>query len=214
MRKFFRVKAFMWLAQTEKLLKAGCGIRDWCHFQILRPGEDEYPPSPATWPSCTVHVDQGLDGWAAGNFLMSHLKCNVMVLKDPAHRCWNDVQLALEDSNNWSVILAMSAVVSCDHGPWSENRFYTEAAEAAHQYCKVASTDCAIFSDLYPKILADQGLAYDGLGSTEEEVFKSLPEAYRTKLPKVAASRWFQVFDCIGVLDQAFKKKDDTATVN
>ena len=207
------MKAYLWLAQTEKMLQAGCGIKDWGHFQIVRPGEDEYPSSPSSWPSCTVHVDQGLDGWAAGNFLMPHFRCNVMILKDPAHRCWNDVQLAFEDSNNWAFMLGMIAVFSCDHGPWAENRFYTEAAEAAHQYCKVASPGCAILADLYPKILADQGLAFDGFESTEQEVSQSLQVAYRAKLPKVATSRWFQIFDCLGVLDQAFSKQKDTLTL-
>ena len=201
-RKHFRLKAFQWLAQTEKLLKTCCAIPSWTHFQILAPGSTDLPKQPAQWPLMTVHLDQGCDGWCGVNFLVFHMRCNVLPFKDLAHRAWNDTHLALEQAKLWPLILAMSSVCSCDHGPWKEHRFYTESVEAAEQYIQVAGEGCPIFEQFYSHIVEEQGLEDDGgQEDSVRTVFSSLPHAFRRKLPKIATSRWFQIFDCLEELD-------------
>ena len=201
-RRCLRLKAFQWPGQIEKLLRTCCAVPSWTHFQVLAPGSTELPGSPSQWPLITVHLDQGSDGTCASNFLVFGMKCNLLPLKDLAHRAWNDTHLALEQAKVWPLILAMSSVCSCDHGPWEENRFYTEAVEAVERYTQVASEGCSIFEQFYPRILQGRGLEEDGgQEKSVRDVFSSLPQAFRKKLPKVATSRWFQIFDCVESLD-------------
>jgi len=203
-KKVYRLKAYAWLVQSEKMLRASCGFSGWDHFQVVQPGATSLPPDPLSWPMCCISIDQGTDGWCAANFLQYSMRCNVVVLKDPAHRTWNDVQLAMQDARLWPLALAMSTVVSCDHGPWSEHRFFTEAAEAAGTYCKLADPECPVFSHFYSHICKDLGMEADSQPEAAEEVFKSIPEAWSRKLPKVALSRWFQVFDAWKELDKVW----------
>ena len=60
----------------------------------------------------------------------------------------------------------------------------------------MASEGCSIFEQFYPRILEERGLEEDGAQENSvRDVFSSLPQAFRKKLPKVATSRWFQIFD-------------------
>ena len=140
-------------------LLAGRSLLD---YQIIKAPGDPYPADPASWPSLTISIDQGTDGFCAINFLQSHLHCNIFPIHDASHRVWNDAQLALQDCKLWSLMLAFNIACNCDHGPWSDARFYSEAVESTETYLAMTSAgQCPLFQMLLPKILADKGLSSD-----------------------------------------------------
>lgn len=202
-KKLKRVKSFQWLVVTESMLKHVFGVRKgWLDFHIREKPEDPLPPNPRSWPSISVVIDQGPDGWCAGNFLVNHMGVNACILKDGSRRGWNDVCLALKGSKQWFLVLAFAVVCNCDHGPWRDSRWYTESKEAAETYLQVASaTSCPLFQEFYPQLLNDKG---DSLANSDDELlestWKQIPEAFATKLPKLSRSRWFGIFDSVDEL--------------
>ena len=171
-------------------------------FQVVQNSADPLPPDPASWRCLTASLDQGTDGWAAVNFLQSHLHINMYVIHDASHRVWNDIQLALQDAKLWSLMLAFMVGCNADHGPWADARFYAEAVEAATSYMNLTSpAECPLFQLLLPKILADTGKDDDFfVEDIEERTFASLGGAFAHKLPKVAVSRWFGIHDTLAAL--------------
>ena len=199
--RVFRKKAYEWCISVEHCLQllAGKSLLD---YQIIKAPGDPYPADPASWPSLTISIDQGTDGFCAINFLQSHLHCNIFPIHDASHRVWNDAQLALQDCKLWSLMLAFNIACNCDHGPWSDARFYSEAVESTETYLAMTSAgQCPLFQMLLPKILADKGLSSECVDEElEQGVFSSLTEAFAHKIPKVAMSRWFGINDALNVL--------------
>jgi hypothetical protein len=207
--KLHRMKSFAWLVAAEYQMKQCCGISGWLHFQTRKLPSDPFPASPGKWPSITILSDQGSDGVCAQNFLAYHLGINILILKDTAHRVWNDTCLALKECRLWFVIIAFNAVCCCDHGPWQDSRWYTEACEAASAYDKLCSPEmCPIFEQNFEKIVLDLQ-PHDSFMDTSDPsiVFASIKEAWSQKLPKVATSRWFAIFDALETLDSRWHRR-------
>lgn len=123
-----RTSALRWLTATEHMLRAatGCG---WERF-FVNETNAVVMSSPATWPSATLCIDQGSDGWSAGFFLMSKCRANVLLVPDPSHRTWNDVELSLHDCDMWMNCLTWMSVMCIDQGPWNGARWFQEGKEA------------------------------------------------------------------------------------
>jgi len=179
-KKIKRVKSFTWLVASEAMLKHVAGLRDgWLTFRVREQLTSDLPPNPKSWPSLSLAIDQGTDGWCAANYLCNELGCNVTVLKDGAHRCWNDVCLALKASSLWFLVMAFNVVCSCDHGPWQDARWYTEAKEAADTYVSLTSPSaCPLYREMYPKILVDKGISSSAVDDEMfEQIWRAIPEA-------------------------------------
>lgn len=194
-KKRHRVKVYEWLLSTDKLLQV-CTSQGWVQFAL--PADPVLRGPPSLWPTCTVAVDQGSDGWGALHFLAYKANACVLVLKDMNHRLWNDTWLALQDAGMKPLIVMMMVVINSDHGPWQDAKWMEEAREAAWLYSRQASTECPLFEGFFEGMVGDMKLECRlGEEGLEEEVFNSLGEAVATKVPKVAGSRWFGVIDAL-----------------
>ena len=186
----FRQGASDWLSAANQMLNAsvGVGIMNFC----ISP-EMEASTPPGAWPALTVCIDQGSDGWSATAYMQNQLRCCCLILPDPSHRVWNDCQLALKGCKLWSLTMVMAKIFSLDQGPWEEARWFQQSAEAAQVYMSTAGgTDCSLFQEMLGRILTDTGdrdrVAEEGI---DEEIWKSVPDAFQSKMPKVSMTRWF-----------------------
>ena len=91
--KWHRKKALEWLLATEQQLTV-CTGQGWVQFQ--QSPEETSPKHPRDWPTLSLGVDQGGDGWCAGYYLMYHRHVSAMMVKDLSHRLWNDCQLVFQ----------------------------------------------------------------------------------------------------------------------
>ncbi len=132
-RELKRTKVWKWLLVTWHMM-AVLGV-GWTFFQ--QPLDPSQRGDPVLWPSITVSLDQGSDGWSAVHYLR-HIGVNVIVLPDLNHRCWNDTQLAIQDSGLWFWCLVCVAILNLDTGPWETTRWRGAMKENANQYAQVA----------------------------------------------------------------------------
>ena len=79
-------------------------------------------------------MDQGGDGWSAGQFLLNAAHVGVMVTKDLSHRLWNDVQLSIDEAGLRPLCTVLTIVLNSDHGPWSDARWLQSARESVTTY--------------------------------------------------------------------------------
>ena len=193
--KRHRVKAYEWLLSTDKLLQV-CTSQGWKQFAL--PADPVLRGPPSLWPTCSVAIDQGSDGWGALHYLSYKQGVCVLALKDMNHRLWNDMWLSLQDAGLKPLIVMMMVVINSDHGPWQDAKWMEEAREAAWLYSKQASTECPMFQGYFEGMVSDMQLECRlGEAGLEEEVFNTLADAVSTKVPKVAGSRWFGVIDAL-----------------
>lgn len=203
-KKPARIKSYTWLCAVEHQLRICTGIDGRMTFQIIDEAGSPLPRCPSRWPGLTINLDQGSDGWAALNFANNALHLNILGLKDPAHRCWNDCCQAMKVSGVWPLILAFIVIASCDHGPWQDARWCTGSVEAARTYEQIVGAgSCPIFEQLFPKICRDKGLASEGASEElKADIFGDIRAAFAKKPPKVASSRWFAVCDALAEMDE------------
>lgn len=201
-----RKKAFEWLVASHNQLEHVTGIDGWSHFQL--DADASKRPVWSEWPTATVCIDQGSDGWCACNFLKAQRAC-MLLLKDPSHRKANHCKGALHDSGVWPVMVIASCVHNSDSGPWGNCRWYREGIESVHMYMQnVDHKECPLFKDMFLAIVKDlqweDRMNEDGI---EDEVWKSLPEAWLAKLPKISMNRWFALTDELPKLHKVWHRR-------
>eukprot|EP00959_Pyramimonas_sp_CCMP1952_P347958 7288586-Pyramimonas_sp.AAC.1 len=113
--KQHRGKVWRWLTTTWHHLEVLTGA-GWDRFQ--QPSALDQRRPPLEWPSITLSIDQGGDGWSGAHFLMSW-NANVLLLFDPSHRVWNDCTLAFRDNGLYYWVLIVITVINIDHGPFN-----------------------------------------------------------------------------------------------
>ena len=192
--KWYRRKAFEWLVASHNQIEYITGYPGWTHFQL--DGDTSKRPSWMEWPTATICIDQGSDGWCAVNFLKHKGVCTLL-LKDPSRRRSNHCKLALHEAGVWPLMAIVTCVHNSDCGPWSECRWYREGIEHVHMYMKSMSCQtCPLFNELLPHILKDlhmeERMCEEGVA---EEVWDLLPEAWLHKLNKISMNRWFAMTD-------------------
>ena len=136
--KLHRLKVLRWLAASWMHLVVATG-RGWDQFQVAE--DPAQRGDPLTWPSVTVTIDQGSDGWSACFFLASQF-LNVIPFFDMSHRVWNDCQLSIQDCGWWHVALLLVGLMNLDHGPWSTQRWFNETKDGVQDYLKLNTRTC------------------------------------------------------------------------
>ena len=131
-----RTKVWHWLVLTWSQLVVATGF-GWTQFQQPMDREERGPP--LQWPTVTVSIDQGGDGWSACQFLLSQCIC-LILLCDTSHRTWNDYQLALHDSGYWYWCICMIVLLNYDNGPWQSQQWYLDCEGDAKHCCASPST--------------------------------------------------------------------------
>ena len=167
------------------------GLRwpDWCF-----PGEVK-PNQWHTMPVLSLAVDQGSDGWSAGQFLMRSQRACMVLFKDLNHRLWNDTWNAVKHSGLKALMTVAIVVLNSDHGPWHDARWFQQGVEGAAAYAAIGNVDDALFQRNYMHILEDMDWLHR-LDDPElpRKTFETLPAAFQRMTEKVATSRWFGVF--------------------
>lgn len=188
-RPRFRLKAFKWLLALDRMLSVSLGVG----LRRFLAWEEHSRPHPRQWQILTVSLDQGSDGWSAVQFLANGLPFGVMALADPSHRCWNDCQLSLKDSQTWGAVQLMTIVLNLDSGPWRDARWYQQAREAVEAYLKTATPEtCPIWQMMFSRVVADRGeQVLMGAADYERDLFANLGEAWSLMSQKVGMARWF-----------------------
>ena len=130
-----------WLAATWQMMSIST-VFGWTMFQV--PRDPKEWGDPLSWPSATLTIDQGGDGWSAGFFLAS-LFLNIIIFPDMSHRVWNDVQLSIQDCGWWYILLLLVAIQNLDHGPWGAQKWFNETKDAVKQYLSVTTRACPLF---------------------------------------------------------------------
>lgn len=118
-RKRFRGKSLEWLLASQNQLDVMIG-GGWERFVVAEHPADRGDPT--TWPTLTLAIDQGPDGWSAAQFLRWKRVC-FLLLRDPAHRRHNDALLAMRDCGLWNYMALLICVLNADHAPWGEARW-------------------------------------------------------------------------------------------
>ena len=151
-------------------------------------------------PRLTMVVDQHSVGWAAGHFLMNHLKLRLFLLYDPSHRVARDLYLALGDTGFWEVVMLQSIAWNINWGPWDGSAFWRQVQESAENYrCALGHSSCPLFQSMLWQIARDRD-ELDQLHSPEwrdmvwDEVFTG--RCITHKGPKMALCRWMSFIDC------------------
>ena len=151
-------------------------------------------------PKLTMVVDQHSVGWAAGHFLMYHLRLRLILLYDPSHRVARDLFLALGDTGFWEVVMLQSIAWNINWGPWDGAAFWRQVQEAAQNYrTALGHTGCPLFNSLLWQIARDRG-ELDQLHNPEwkelvwHEIFSG--KCITAKGPKMALCRWMSFIDC------------------
>jgi hypothetical protein len=205
-KKKFRKSSYRLMLACQHMLEA-CTGQGWQRF-IPPASLDTWGP-PANWPSITLTIDQGSDGWCMAHFLLYQKKANLLLLCDSSHRVWNDCTNALKKCKVWHLVLLMVICLNLDHGPWKDERWLQQSREASLEYVKIADPDTdSVLQMLLPRIAHETGDS-DRLvdPSYAEEVLLSLPGAWREKTEKVAMSRWFGFVDSLQALRPRWSKR-------
>ena len=192
-RQNYRRKALKWLLALERMLRLyGVSFK-----QFLQPVDKALREHPSTWPTLSLCLDQGSDGWAGLRYLLHGMPCCIYYTVDASHRCWNDVQLGIRDCNLWSIVNILTIVFNIDHGPWSDARWYQQGRECVRAYIKsVDRHRCPLWQSLYDRICEDTGdtcrMAEEGF---EKLMWEKLEDAWTKQADKVSMTRWFAWID-------------------
>eukprot|EP00971_Amphidinium_carterae_P175236 3473792-Amphidinium_carterae.4 len=184
-------KAYQWSCAVDQMLDVMCGKR-LRHFVI---GDELQGACPMTWPSLSLALDQGSDGWSSTWFLKSERICH-MTFADPAHRCWNDVRQTLKDCGLWSSILALTAICNFDGGPWKDCRFFQEGQVGMQEFLTCSASGNSLFEEYRHWLIEDLDLVHRQMEPDLDDTIRlGLCDAFRRKIARVGLSRWFGIHE-------------------
>eukprot|EP00971_Amphidinium_carterae_P135455 2683899-Amphidinium_carterae.4 len=199
--KLYRTKVYEFLATSNFMLLVGTG-HGWDKYIV----SDDNTTSPLSWPSATVCVDQGSDGWSALHYLRHgpDTKRNLLVLHDESHRLWNCCQHAIADAKLYPLVLSSLIVLNVDSGPWNSHRWYGTMKEAVAELANVANAQDPLFQHLVHIMRAEvaQESGREEHDISDDAVWLSLKDAVERKTEKIGLTRWFGYFHAM----QEFQK--------
>lgn len=196
-RKLYRTKSHEWLLATDHQMWCCTGKR-WADY--IQPEQDHRFTQPPLEPCgvVTCSVNQGADGWQALQYLMYEMRVAVVAVKDPSHRLWRDTWLAISHAHLKPLCVLLSIVLSADHGPWQDARWFQASKEAASSYMQLGGIDDLLFQRQVDQMAAEMGIAHQLCeGALHEEVFKAIPEAMLKMTTTVAQGRLFGLFQSL-----------------
>eukprot|EP00974_Lingulodinium_polyedra_P087861 8519757-Lingulodinium_polyedra.AAC.1 len=104
----------------------------------------------------TLVMDEGSVGFAGTWFLLHGWKVRLLPVRDPHHREWNDVKLAIADSSLWWVVLLGGILFNLPFGPWANQAFFHKLQEAARFYFSEAQPHDMLFEAFFDSICRDR----------------------------------------------------------
>jgi hypothetical protein len=134
-KKLERTKVWTWLVTTWTMLVIATG-RGWDQF--IQSGPVDLRAPAISWPSISVAIDQGGDGFSACQFML-FMGVNLLLLSDTSHRVWNDCQLAIHDCNLWYWCLCVIVMLNYENGPWEGCRWFEELRAGVWQWLRLST---------------------------------------------------------------------------
>ena len=180
-----RKTAYMQLRALDKVLlyRTGQGLA-----QFLPEGAlDALTPSPRT---LVLHLDEAAPNVSMVGWMLFAKKLRIMFTRDPFHRCWNDVKLALMASGQFWAVLLCRVVFNLPYGPWEGCAWYEKLKAAAADLVDALPLDGPIWEEFYPLICRDFGELALGTPAHKAKIFKqALKEGARAKFERVVLNR-------------------------
>lgn len=202
-RKLHRTKVWSWLVCTWTMLVAATG-RGWDQF--IQPEKLEDRGDPLLWPSLTLSIDQGGDGFSAAHFLFfSH--ANLILVSDTSHRTWNDCQLAIHDVKMWYWCLCVIVMLNYENGPWDGCRWWEEIKTGCSQWLSVATYKDKLWQGIWPNVMVEKGIDSLDTEAECEEHWTNLSETFAKKSQRVGMCRWFQFVMAVQILTQQWSQR-------
>ena len=137
-----------------------------------------------------VAIDQGGDGLAACNFLLS-IGCCLTIFCDFSHGANNDVNGTIKDLGLWSFWLLMLVTLNVPHGPWDDNVRHSQASEGWQEVADNHSPQSAVLFQYHvPNMIVELQPLLDQLdftGPVEDKVFELMkgdPSLTKKRLKK------------------------------
>jgi hypothetical protein len=221
-----RLAAYDVVKGLERALLAGCG-HGFEKFDSLRLLEDTgMTAQPVTedaraalqamsLPPCVLGVvaDQEGKQWAGFNFLEKKLQLNLVPLRDPFHRMWNDFGAAVHKGGFSPVYHHSLFTFNIAYGPFQRSAFFQEMIDMAADLAQTMEGNNPLLLKFWPRILADQGMQDsfgDDTGFAARTRFverMQLNKSFTIKGPKVSTSRWFSWVRAFDVWDAEWNTK-------
>ena len=123
-----------------------------------------------------LHLDEGSQAYSATWFIAYRLGLCFVCMRDIYHREWNDVKLALSDSNLWWVVILTTVALNMPHGPWEGASFHDKMKEMAGIDLKEQAAQSPLFRSLLFMICNDMGILYDGTASQADMISRILQD--------------------------------------
>lgn len=168
-----RVSAFHWARNVDNQIKCSLGLDGLKAFVPKK--EDDW----TKWRHMNVAIDQGGDGLAACNVLLS-LGCCLTIWCDFSHGSNNDVNATIKDLGLWSFWLLMLVALNVPHGPWDDDVRYAQTQESWKELkSNNTSRSSVLFQDHLPSMIEElQPLLalHDFTGPVEDKIFELTTE--------------------------------------
>ena len=173
-----RVSACHWAMNVDNQIKHTLG------FEGLKAFVPKAQQSWKTWKHMNVAIDQGGDGLAACNFLLS-LGCCLTIWCDFSHGANNDVNAAIKEMGLWSFWLLMLVTLNVPHGPWDDDVRHAQTKEGWDEVKEnYSSRSAVLFQHHLPNMIDELQPLLDQTdfnGPLEDQIWKMTNEEPRLK---------------------------------
>jgi len=161
----------------------------------------------------TICMDQEASQWSALNFLQTGLFLNVVGLRDPFHRSWNDLSASLRKAGAWPAYVNSLFVFNISYGPWQHAAFFRKMQSSAASLQKLIQPDDPLLLKFWPAIMADVGTSstldsHSGSAARSQYLEEYIHDkAFSVKGPKASISRWFSWMGSQAFWDKSWHSK-------
>eukprot|EP00971_Amphidinium_carterae_P352245 6492505-Amphidinium_carterae.1 len=108
---------------------------------ILATRETPVPPS-----LTMVHDEDGKNRLMVA-FLRDHCGLNIVGVKDPMHRQWNDINLSLRDAGLYGCYLLTLVAMNAWFGPWHSKSWWLEAVRKLEEFLTYSGPQDPLFAE-------------------------------------------------------------------
>ena len=144
-------------------------------------------------PTLVLTMDEGSPGYALVWWMAYHQQLRMAFLRDPLHRQWNDLTLALKATGLWWVVIMSTVAFNLSHGPWNGSSWFEKIREGGLTLLAEEGPHSALVNALYDQMCQDHGWKATGTTAQRKRLLNELRkgEALNKKGDNVALRRWF-----------------------
>ena len=113
-------------------------------------------------PVMTLCLDEGSPAYSMCWYLLGHEDLRMIPIRDPYHREWNDLRLAISAAGLWHVVLMMTIVYNMPFGPWDSGSWFEKITSMAEEMVLSLGPSNPLWKTLYESVCKDLGLEPEG----------------------------------------------------